>query len=99
MIRRVLRSAAASLALALIACGQKGPLYMPDAKQGEVVTRPASTDAATGTSTGTANSPSTPDSPGRATSPAPEVVAPATPPTDDDPAKKGKPNGPQPPPK
>lgn len=39
--RLVYRVAAASLfaALVLTACGQKGPLYMPD-KGGEVVTRP-----------------------------------------------------------
>jgi len=34
------RSALPLLALSLVACGQKGPLYMPDTTQGEVVTRP-----------------------------------------------------------
>ena len=33
---------AAALVVGLAACGQKGPLYMPD-KGGEVVTRPATT--------------------------------------------------------
>jgi predicted small lipoprotein YifL len=80
----------ALLALALTGCGQKGPLYMPESKQGEVVTRPASTDAATGTSTGTSNSPATPDSPERATSPAPEVTAPQS---GQDPKKKDKSTG------
>jgi predicted small lipoprotein YifL len=37
--------ALASLALALSACGQKGPLYLPDSTQGEVVTRPTQTPA------------------------------------------------------
>lgn len=32
----------ASVFLALAACGQKGPLYLPD-KGGEVITRPAGT--------------------------------------------------------
>ncbi len=35
-----LRIAAAALVLVVSACGQKGPLYLPD-KGGEVVTRPA----------------------------------------------------------
>lgn len=97
MIPHRARAALALLALSLAACGQKGPLYMPDTTQGEVVTRPASTDAATGTSTGSSNSPATPDSPERAASPAPEVTAPAT---DQDPnKKKDKSNGTAPPPK
>jgi len=70
--------ALALLVLTLAACGQKGPLYMPDTPQGAVVTRPAPTPTATseGTTTGPSNSPSTPDSPDRAASPAPEVTAP-----------------------
>lgn len=31
--------------LALSACGQKGPLYLPDRGNGVVVTRPAATEA------------------------------------------------------
>lgn len=69
-------AAPALLALALAACGQKGPLYLPDTTQGEVVTRPSSTSG-DGTTTGPSNSPATPDSPGRAANPAPEVTAPA----------------------
>jgi predicted small lipoprotein YifL len=88
MIPHSAHAALALLVLSLAACGQKGPLYMPDTTQGEVVTRPASTDAATGTS----NSPASPDSPGRATSPTPEVTAPQSE------ADKKK-NGSQPPPK
>jgi predicted small lipoprotein YifL len=75
------RPAFALLALALVACGQKGPLYMPDTTQGEVVTRPTQTTT-DGSSTGPSNSPATPDSPDRAASPAPEVTAPAGSPTD-----------------
>lgn len=37
--------APASLALVLAACGQKGPLYLPDSTQGEVITRPTQTPA------------------------------------------------------
>ena len=96
MIPHTARAAFALLALSLAGCGQKGPLYMPDNSQGEVVTRPASTDAATGTSNGAASSPASPDSPDRAAPPAPEVTAPTT---DEDPKKKDKSNGTQPPPK
>jgi predicted small lipoprotein YifL len=71
------RSALPLLALSLVACGQKGPLYMPDTTQGEVVTRPTQTTTSDGTTTGPSNSPATPDSPDRAASPAPEVGAPA----------------------
>jgi predicted small lipoprotein YifL len=92
MILHSARAACVLLALSLAACGQKGPLYMPDSTQGEIVTRPASTDAATGTSSGASNSPATPDSPDRAASPTPEVTAP---PSDADKKK----NGSQPPPK
>jgi predicted small lipoprotein YifL len=35
------RSFAALLALSLAACGQKGPLYLPDTTHGEIVTRPS----------------------------------------------------------
>jgi predicted small lipoprotein YifL len=98
MISHPVRVALSLLALSLAACGQKGPLYMPDTTQGEVVTRPTTTDAATGTSAGSSNSPATPDSPDRAASPAPEVSAPQ-PAAAEDPKKKDKSNGTQPPPK
>ncbi|HTU67995.1 MAG TPA: lipoprotein [Steroidobacteraceae bacterium] len=80
------------LAFGLAACGQKGPLYLPDTTQGEVVTRPSSTTQ-DGATTGPANSPATPDDPGRSASPAPEVTAPAGTPADgskDDPKKDDK---------
>jgi predicted small lipoprotein YifL len=69
-----------ALASALVACGQKGPLYLPE-KTGEVVTRPTQTSApepgaTPGESTGAPNSPQTVDSPEGQTSPAPEVVVP-----------------------
>jgi predicted small lipoprotein YifL len=80
---------AALFALLLAACGQKGPLYLPDTTQGEIVTRPTQTDA------GTSNSPATPDSPQQSTSPAPEVTAPET----SEPTDKDKKNGATPPPK
>jgi predicted small lipoprotein YifL len=80
-----------ALALALAACGQKGPLYMPDDTQGEVVTRPSTTNG-DGTTSSPSNSPSTPDSPSRSASPAPEVVAPAGTPAEEskDPGSKDK---------
>jgi predicted small lipoprotein YifL len=74
--------ALALLALSLAACGQKGPLYMPDSAQGEVVTRPVQSTTSEGTTTGPSNSPATPDSPDRAAPPAPEVTAPAGTPPD-----------------
>jgi predicted small lipoprotein YifL len=61
----------------LAACGKTGPLYLPD-RGGEVVTRPAPTDAGAPpaeTSDGS-NSPQTVDSPPGAANPAPEVTAP-----------------------
>ena len=61
-------------ALALGACGQKGPLYLPD-QAGEIVTRPTQTPVPA--ESGEApNSPQTVDSPEGAASPAPEVVVP-----------------------
>jgi predicted small lipoprotein YifL len=88
--------AAAVLALAfLAACGQKGPLYLPDST-GEVVTRPAATPAPAPTDTTSApNSPQTVDDPAAAP-PAPEVTAPIGTPEADDP-KKEKGATPQPP--
>jgi predicted small lipoprotein YifL len=61
-------------ALAAGACGQKGPLYLPD-QAGEIVTRPTQTPVPS--ESGEApNSPQTVDSPEGAASPAPEVVVP-----------------------
>jgi predicted small lipoprotein YifL len=89
----------ALLALPLAGCGQKGPLYMPDSPQGEVVTRPAGTTT-DGATSGPSNSPAAPDSPGRAASPAPEVTGPAgAPPDDDKNDETAKKNGAVPPPK
>jgi predicted small lipoprotein YifL len=45
------------LLLALAACGQMGPLYLPDTTRGEIVTRPTQTPGET------SNSPAPPDSP------------------------------------
>jgi predicted small lipoprotein YifL len=74
------RATVALFALSLAACGQKGPLYMPDTTQGEIVTRPTQSTS-DGATTGSPNSPAPPDSPDRAAPPAPEVTAPAgTPP-------------------
>jgi predicted small lipoprotein YifL len=75
--------ALALLALGLVACGQKGPLYLPDSSQGEVVTRPGPGPSTDGTTSSPSNSPSTPDSPDRTATPAPEVSAPAGTPADD----------------
>ena len=63
---------AALLACAVAGCGQKGPLYLPDAP-GEVVTRPATTPSE---NTEAPNSPQSPDSPPAPSSPVPEVTAP-----------------------
>lgn len=76
------RIALALLALPLAGCGQKGPLYLPDSTQGEVITRPTQTPAGTESP----NSPATPGSPQQSTSPAPEVTAPDA--TDPDKDKK-----------
>ena len=70
----------ALMACALTACGQKGPLYLPEAPT-EVVTRPAATPSSE--NTGTPNSPQTPDSAPAAPSPAPEVTAPESDPRKD----------------
>lgn len=72
---------ATALATALVACGQKGPLYLPE-KTGEIVTRPTQTPAPAPTpgpgeaSAEAPNSPQTVDSPDRQASPAPEVAVP-----------------------
>jgi predicted small lipoprotein YifL len=89
----------ALLALPLAGCGQKGPLYMPDSAQGEVVTRPAGATTPDGTTSGTSNSPATPDSPGRAASPAPEVSTPVGTPADDSKDPRSKDPGKKQPPK
>lgn len=60
----------------LTACGQKGPLYLPDEAR-DIVTRPAQPPAATpAEDAGAPNSPRTIDTPPGTPSPAPEVVAP-----------------------
>jgi predicted small lipoprotein YifL len=68
-------------ALVLGACGQKGPLFLPD-QAGEIVTRPTQTpapsqDAEAPPLPQAESSPQTVDSPEGGDSPAPEVVAPA----------------------
>ena len=85
------------LACALTACGQKGPLYLPEAPT-EVVTRPAATPPSS-EKTEAPNSPQTPDSAPAPPSPAPEVTAPEeTLPADhpDDGKKDKKPASPPP---
>jgi predicted small lipoprotein YifL len=88
-VKTILRFGAASLTLmaagVLAACGQKGPLYLPDTA-GEVVTRPAATPPAEDTSA--PNSAQTADSPAEPPSPAPEVTAPVGTPEADDPKKE-----------
>jgi predicted small lipoprotein YifL len=84
------------MACALAGCGQKGPLYLPEAAS-EVVTRPA--DSPPAENTQAPNSPTTPDSPS-APPPAPEVTAPeGTPAEDDSKSKKEKGAATPPPPK
>jgi predicted small lipoprotein YifL len=81
---------------ALTACGQKGPLYLPEAPT-DVVTRPATTPPSENTEA--PNSPQSPDSAPAPPSPAPEVTAPEeTPPADqpDDPKKDKKSASPPP---
>jgi predicted small lipoprotein YifL len=63
-----------ALAATLTACGQKGPLYLPD-QTGEIVTRPTQTPVP-GDTPEAPSSPQTVDSPEGAASPAPEVVVP-----------------------
>jgi predicted small lipoprotein YifL len=72
MLMPMLVSIAASL---LTACGQKGPLYLPDEAR-DIVTRPAQSPATPAEGTEAPNSPRTIDSPPGTPSPAPEVVAP-----------------------
>jgi predicted small lipoprotein YifL len=88
---------AALLVGALCACGQTGPLYLPDAPS-DVVTRPADAPPPAG-NTEAPNSPRTPDSPLEPPSPAPEVTAPEGTPAADPPddSKKDKGAAPTPP--
>jgi predicted small lipoprotein YifL len=92
---------AAALGLALLGCGQKGPLYLPD-DVGEVVTRPMSTPGAApapappapaGTSgtNGTTRDPATPAAaPAPAAPPAPaDDATPRKPPADRAPSPSG----------
>jgi predicted small lipoprotein YifL len=81
-------------ALLITGCGQKGPLYLPDAAS-EVVTRPTATPPPED-SPAAPNSPQTTDSTPQAPSPAPEVTAPEAAPDPDDPKKE---KGATPPPK
>jgi predicted small lipoprotein YifL len=82
----IMLAAIVALALgALAACGQKGPLYLPDTA-GEVVTRPAPTLPAE-EATSAPNSPQTVDDPTEAP-PAPEVTAPVGTPEAVDPKKE-----------
>jgi predicted small lipoprotein YifL len=75
------RGALLACLLLLPACGQKGPLYLPE-RTGEIVTRPMQTPAPP-EDTKSPNTPRTIDSPPGPANPAPEVVGP-----EDDPDKK-----------
>ena len=67
---------AAALLATLAACGQKGPLYLPEQAR-EVVTRPAEPPPpASAPDSQAPNSPQTIDSPEGPANPAPEVTAP-----------------------
>ena len=80
------------LTCVLAACGQKGPLYLPD-RGGEIVTRPAKEPPEPSTGP---NSPQTVDTPPAGDTPAPEVTAapPADAPRDKDKNQKGAANPP-----
>ena len=80
----------ACLCGALSACGQKGPLYLPDQAK-DVVTRPTQTPPPEAVPEGP-NTPQTADSPATPANPAPEVTPP---PSDED--KDKKPDGTKPP--
>jgi predicted small lipoprotein YifL len=77
----------ALLACALTACGQKGPLYLPD-PAGAIVTRPAQLPPEPSTAP---NSSPTVDTPPAGDTPAPEVTAPADADTKDGKDKKNDP--------
>jgi len=75
----------------LAACGQKGPLYLPD-RTGEIVTRPAKLPPEPSTAP---SSPQTVDTPAAGDTAAPEVTAPpADAPPDKDKNHKGAANPP-----
>jgi predicted small lipoprotein YifL len=71
-----------ALCCALAACGQKGPLYLPDTKAGEIVTRPT---------------PAPDQEPHPDATPAPVPEPEATPPVAPDESDKDKKNGTPPP--
>ncbi len=80
------------MALSLAACGQQGPLYLPNNEPRDIVTRPTQTPPqppAAEDSSEAPNSPQTVDSPVSAPA-APEVTAPGT-------DEKDKKNGAAPP--
>ncbi len=85
---RILLTASAAL---LAACGQTGGLYLPDSRQGTVVTRPAGAPPPAGDDAAGNSSPTTVDSPPQPPSPAPEVTAPQG--TEQDQRKPDKKNG------
>lgn len=64
----------AACAAFLGACGQTGDLYLPESRQGAVITRPPPTP--TSPDAVPNNSPGTVDSPSQPTTPAPEVTPP-----------------------
>ena len=76
----------ASLFATIAGCGQKGPLYLPEAS-GEVVTRPAAPPPESEITTAP-NSPQTVDTPQEGPTPAPEVTAPVGTPEAEDPKKQ-----------
>lgn len=86
-----------ALTLLLAACGQQGPLYLPNDEPRDIVTRPTQTPPQppeANDASEAPNSPQTVDSPVGAT-PAPEVTAPET----DETSKKDGKNGATPPPR
>lgn len=68
-----LRILCAASAAMVAACGQTGDLYLPDSRQGTVVTRPAPVP---GGSSSPNDTPGTVDSPPAPEAPAPEVAPP-----------------------
>ena len=72
------------LSLALAACGQKGPLYLPDTKAGEIVTRPTPAQ-------GAGQSPDATQMPPPVPAPDPATAPPATPDESDKDKKNGTP--------
>jgi len=88
----VLRVACVLMLGSLAACGQKGPLYLPDQAR-DIVTRPTQTPPPP-ESSDAPNSARSPDSPVEPASPAPEVTPPAN---GDQTDKDGKKPGTSPP--